>query len=345
MTFTRESIFFSAIRSFCNALGIVLGVFIAFFSILITVSILSGPESLPERSEITISPDAEGNRELLPSTSPAILRINIEGVIGADKLTGENFQNILFDSREGPLEKGRVKAIFLYINTPGGTVIDTAMMYNALMNYKKKYEIPVYAFVEGYCASGGMYLAAAADRVYASNSSIIGSIGVRLGPIFNFYDLMTKAGVDAKTLTAGVDKDSLNPFRPWTEDEGADREMIIRASYDQFVDIILKGRPKMSRDKLLQDYGARVFIAKTAEQFGYIDESDSSYEEAMRELSEAANIEKAYQVVQLHRPEGLLSQLAQNKFGILSGKVKHEISAGPYMKEELSGKLLYLYQP
>jgi protease IV len=345
MTFTRESIFFSALRSLCNALGVVLGVFIAFFAILITVSVLSGPESLPAKSEITIAPDANGIRDLLPNTSPAILRINIEGVIGLDKLTGEKFQEILYDSREGPLEKNRVKAVLLYVNTPGGGVTDTEVMYKALMEYKKKHNVPVYAFVEGMCASGGMYLCSAADKIYASPSSIIGSVGVRLGPTFNFSELMTKAGVQSKTLTAGKDKDTLNPFRPWTEDEGADLDDIILGMYNQFVNVVVEGRPNLDREKLVQDYGARVFIAKTAEKFGYIDNSNATYSEAMKDLAETASLDKAYQVVELSRPEGLFSQLTQNSCNLLSGKVEHVFSAGPYNDPKLSGKLLYLYQP
>ncbi len=345
MTFTRESIFFSALRSLCNALGIVFGVFIAFFAILLTVSVLSGPESLPAKSEITIAPDANGIRELLPNTSPAILRINIEGVIGLDQLTGEKFQDILYDSRDGPLEKNRVKAIFLYVNTPGGGVTDTEVMYKALMDYKKKHNVPIYAFVEGICASGGMYLCSAADKIYSSPSSIIGSVGVRVGPVFNFSDLMTKAGVQSKTITAGKDKDTLNPFRPWSEDEGADLDDIIVGMYDQFVNVVISGRPKLDKEKLVQDYGARVFIAKTAEKFGYIDESNSTYSEAMKDLADLAGLDKSYQVVELSRPEGLLSQLTQSSRGLLSGKVEHVFPTGPYGDPKLSGKLLYLYQP
>lgn len=345
MSFARESIFFSAIRSLCNSLGFILGAFLAIFVITMAISSMSGQEMLPEKSELTIAPDSNGHRSLLPKTTPVILKINIEGVIGLDHLTTQNLQNILYDSREEPLGKDRVRAIFLYVNTPGGLSTDSEGIYQALLTYKKKHNIPVYAFVEGMCASGGMYICAAADKIYATSGSIIGSIGVILGPNFNFSDLMTKTGVQSLTLTAGKDKDALNPFRPWKEGEDSNLVTIIQESYEQFVSVMTTARPSLNKEKLIQEYGAHIFMAKTAKDLGYIDVANASYSQAMEELATSINLTKEYQVLELNKPQNFFSQLAQNKFGFLSGKVEHVFSLGPYARPELSGKLLYLYQP
>ncbi len=342
----RESILTSTFRSLCNALGVVLGAFLALMLVIFTIVAFSPSENLPEKSELTLAPDAEGKRVLLPSSSPAILRINLQGVIGLDALTTENFQNLLSDSLESPLGSTRIKAIFLYVNTPGGTVTDSASMYQALLDYKKKYNVPVYAFVDGLCASGGMYICSAADKIYASDSSLIGSVGVRMGPSFNFSDLMTKVGVQAITITQGKDKDSLNPFRPWKPDEDASFTEITKELYEQFVNIVISGRPNLNREKLTQEYGAQVFLAPTAQKFGYIDVAGADYALAMKDLVAASSIgENPYQVITLSRPENFFSQLTQSKFALLTGKVEHIIHLGPYMSTELSGQLLYLYQP
>ncbi len=345
MTFNRESVFLSALRSFCNALGVVLGIFIAFILVMFSINMLSQPEILPEKSEMTIAPDATGSKKLLASTTPVILRINIQGVIGLDGLTSQNIQNILYDSREDHLGNNRVHAVFLYIDTPGGTATDGAGIYQALLDYKKTYNIPMYAFVDGMCASAGMYIASAADKIYATSASVVGSVGVLLGPCFNFTDLMTKVGVKSITLTQGKDKDELSPFRPWKEDEAASLVSVTKELYDQFVDAVVAGRPSLDKEKLVHEYGAHVFLAPTAQKLGYIDVAGSDYTQAMKDLSIAANLKETYQVIQMSRPESFFSQLAQNKFSLLSGKINHVVQMGPYMNSELSGKLLYLYQP
>ena len=115
--------------------------------------------------------------------------------------------------------------------------------------------------------------------------------------------------------------------------------------YDQFVDAVVMGRPSLDKEKLVNEYGAHVFLAPTAQKLGYIDVAGSDYAQAMNDLSLAANLHDPYQVIQLSRPENFFSQLAQNKFSLLSGKINHVVQIGPYMTSELSGKFLYLYHP
>lgn len=345
MSFNRDSIFLSAFRSLCNSLGVVLGIFVAIFLVMFTLSMFSPPALLPEKCEISIAPDAEGNQSMLHGLTPAVLRIDIKGVIGMADLTTENIQNILADSRNDFLRKDRVKAVFLYIDTPGGTADDAAGIYQALVAYKEKYSTPIYAFVDGMCASGGMYIGSAADKIYTTSSSVIGSVGVLLGPSFNFYDLMSKVGVKSRTITQGKDKDMLSPFRPWKEGEAQCLVDITASLYSQFVDVVAAGRKNLSKEKLVEEYGAQVFDAATAQKFGYTDVANANYFSAMKALTDAAGIKDEYQVVVLASPKSLFSELAKSKFSVLSGKVHHTFQIGPHMSSELSGKFLYLYQP
>ena len=347
MTFNRDSVFLSAFRSLCNALGAILGIFVAIFVVMFTLSMFTPPALVPEKCDVSIAPDAEGNQDLLHNFSSVVLCIDIKGVIGLNELTSEAVQTILSDSRRDFLKKDRVKAVFLHVDTPGGTADDAAGIYKAIMDYKAKYKTPIYAFVDGMCASGGMYVCSAADKIYTTSSSVIGSVGVILGPSFNFSDLMTKVGVQAKTLTQGKDKDMLSPFRPWVPGEEDCLVNITKALYEQFVDTVVSGRKHLSKEKLIEEYGAQVFDAPTAQKLGYTDVADSNYSHTMKALVEASEIpkEEDYQVVILSQPKTFFSELAHSKFSLLSGKVHHTFQIGPYMSSEFSGKFLYLYQP
>jgi ClpP class serine protease len=183
-----------------------------------------------------------------------------------------------------------------------------------------------------------MYIASAADKIYATSSSVIGSVGVIMGPSFNFVDAMAKVGVSALTLTQGKDKDALNPFRAWKPDEDATLKPIMAALYHQFVSIVAKARPMLTEERLINDYGAHVFIAQEAAKLGYIDVAASEYEQALTDLTEAAQIKDDYQVVQLTPPHTFLSGLADTIF-------PHKMLQKFGLTHELSGKFLYLYEP
>ncbi len=347
MQFTRESIFIGAIRTFCTAFAGLLGIVIAIALAVIGIGMLSSSDYQPSHASIEIAPDDQGNRSLLPLTSPAILLLNIHGVIGEGDLTAEVFQKLLLDSRDDLLHQDRVKGLFLHINTPGGTVTDADAIYRALLSYKKKYQIPVYAYVDGLCASGGMYIASACDHIQASTPSVIGSVGVIMGPTFNVSEIMTKWGIQSLTLTEGKDKDMLNPFRPWVPDEDQSLRAILASMYERFVDVVTTARPQINKSQLISEYGAQVFIAAKAQELGYIDNGDSSYEIALRDLVKAANIQEnePYQVMKLSPPHSLLAQLAEGNSALFKGKITHKFDFGTNMSSDLSGKLLYLYQP
>jgi signal peptide peptidase SppA len=345
MHFTRESVFVGAIRSFCSSFAVILGLSLGVTAIFIGMMMMGGPNYLPPKSDFMIMPDSQGNRSILSAEAPVILRIDIRGVIGMGDLTAEKIQNILLGSQEDMLKDKRVKGVLLVMDSPGGFASEADAIYRALMDYKTKYKLPIYTYVDGMCASGGMYVACASDKIYATPGSVIGSVGVRMGPTFNFSDAMTKVGVSALTITAGKDKDEMNPFRPWKPDEAASIQTIVSALYDQFITIVATARPRLTKEKLIHEYGADVFIAQTAENFGYIDDARSDYAMSLMALSDAAGIgkEQPYQVVQLSPPQPFLSGLTQSIFK--QGKIVHALDLPPQMSPELSGKLLYLYQP
>lgn len=347
MPHLRDSIIVSTIRTFCTSFAAIIGVLIAFVFVLICVSRLSPPDLFPPKSQLTISADANGNRDLLPSSAPVLLKIDIHGVIGDKDLTFAKIRNMLLDSREGILDKGRVKGILLSLNTPGGLADDSDAIYRELLAYKEKYQVPIYAFVDGLCASGGMYIASAADRIYATPSSIIGSVGVILGPLFNFSSLMERYGVQGLNVTAGKDKDMLSAIRPWKPGEDASLKSITNALYERFVSIVVNARPELSKEKLINEYGAHIFIANKAKEYGYIDVADASSSLVLCDLAKAANLteEMNYQVLAISPMHSFVSDLVQNKLTFFKGEINHKLPIAPYINSDFSGRFLYLYQP
>ena len=338
----KESVFKSAIRTFCKMFFGFAGILIALFLFFTGIGSLSPSHLGDQKTTLSILTNDEGKRELLNGSSPAILQIDIHGIIGEPgKLDAQNFRNILADSRTGQLANDRVKGIFLHFNTPGGTAVDSDTIYRMIKSYKEQYKVPVYGYVEGLCASGGMYIASSADKMFAGPASTIGSVGVRMGPFFNIHDLMGRVGLQAKTLTEGLDKDMLNPTRPWKEGEDSSIQAVMAFMYQEFVNVVTTGRPLLSKSKLIEEYGAQVFDCVKAEQFGFIDVSMSSRKEALRSLVEAAGIEQEYQVVSLSVKHPWLSELANTKSPLFTGKIEHTFDCIPASVRE---QPCYLYR-
>lgn len=347
MEIRNESIFVSALRGFCKSLFVLLGIFVALVIIFVAISSFSSLYQAEEKTKLVLLPDLNGKRSLVSLKAPVVLQVNIKGVIGEpEHLDTDAIQSVLLDSRDGILLDSRVKAVLLYFDTPGGTVVDSDNIYRLILNYKKKYNVPVFGYVNGLCASGGMYIASAADRMYCSPTGIVGSVGVLIGPFLNFSDAIAKIGVQALTLTDGLDKDMMNPLRPWKPDEDETFKKLTAYYYQQFVDIVTSSRPRLDRTKLIDEYGAKVFDGKTAQQYGYIDVANSSYEIALEDLLKEAKIDPAqpYQVVELKPTRNIWEDLVQGRSPLINGKIEHKLQMGQ-QPEFLKNRLAYFYQP
>jgi signal peptide peptidase SppA len=346
MEVVRESIFVSALRSFARAFFALIGVGLALLLLSFFSSIFAPPIDIEPKTTLKILPGPGWKRELLSPTAPVLLQIDIHGVIGDPMgVHAETIRDMLIDSREGFLDHNRVRGILLHINTPGGTVVDSDDIYRMLQQYKAQFQLPVYAYVDGLCASGGMYVASAADQIFASPSSVIGSVGVIMGPFFNVSDTLSKLGIQAKTLTRGLDKDTLNPTRPWKEGEDASLQAITAFLYDRFVNVVSSSRPKIDKQRLISQYGANVFDCQKAADLGYIDQPMTSYDEALAALAAAAKIDpkQPYQIVSLEPRKPLFSSLLAEGSSLFSGKITHTVDLGPLSR--LHGKFAYYYDP
>jgi signal peptide peptidase SppA len=350
MEITKETIFSSSLRSLFKTLFGTIGIAIAFIPILLTIIILSGSAEKESsiKNTIELLPDANGNKGVLSSLAPVVLKINVNGVIGQKDLTTSVINSQLIESRQTILKNDRVKALFLYINTPGGTVVDSDGIYRLLKEYKEKYNVPIHAYVDGMCASGGMYISSACDYVSASPSSVIGSIGVRLGPLFNFHEGMQKIGISSYTFTAGKDKDMMSPFRPWTEDDKKSYKKILSYLYDRFIQIVTEGHPNINKEELINKHGAQIFDPIEAQKLGFINKAQDNYNNALINLLAAAKIDdkKPYQVIEIKPKHSWIKDALKSGNVLLNGKIKHILQVGQTdLSEEKFNLFFYIYDP
>lgn len=327
--------------TFCSIMGFLLA-FFAFVTLL--QSIEKSEEEIPSEYTLTIRPNVKGIRKKLSESVPAILELEINGIIGTQELSQDSIQTLLTESRENGLKNDRVKGILLHINSPGGTVTDADGIYRALLQYKSHYNVPIFAYTDGLCASGGMYIACAADEIYSTPTTLIGSIGVISPPFFNVVDLMNKIGVSSTTVSAGIGKDEMNPFRPWKKNEDQQIQEIIEHYYTDFVNLVSTHRPKVSKQDLIELYGAKIFPGSKAVEIGFVDGSGSRNEVLEKLLAKLDIEDDYYQVVQLARCNWL-AQLFKAESPLYTGKIQHEFKIHGNIPECMAGKPLYLYQP
>ena len=172
-------------------------------------------------------------------------------------------------------EDEKTEGVILRINSPGGTPVQAGYIYDEILRLREKYpDTQLYAVVSDMAASGGYYVASAADEIYASNSSIVGSIGVRMDG-FGVVDAMEKLGIESRTLTAGKNKALLDPFTPADEDAMKHLQTMIDDIHQQFIDAVKKGRG--DRLKEFDDlFTGLIWTGREAVEFGLVDKIGSA---------------------------------------------------------------------
>jgi protease-4 len=172
-------------------------------------------------------------------------------------------------------EDEKTRGVILRINSPGGTPVQAGYIYDEILRLREKYpETPLYAVVSDMAASGGYYVASAADEIYVSNSSIVGSIGVRMDS-FGVVDAMEKLGIESRTLTAGENKALLDPFSPVNEKAVQHLQAMIERIHQQFIDAVKKGRGE--RLKETDDlFSGLIWTGDKAIEFGLVDKVGSA---------------------------------------------------------------------
>ena len=171
--------------------------------------------------------------------------VHLNGVI---EPRGEASAEKLIAALQSAFEEKHAAGIVLRINSPGGSPVQAGMVNDEIRRLRAKYpDKPLYAVVEDLCASGGYYVAAAADKIYVNKASLVGSIGVIMEG-FGFTGTMDKVGVERRLLTAGVNKGFLDPFSPQDPGQKAHAQGLLDDIHKQFIDVVRAGRGKRLKE-------------------------------------------------------------------------------------------------
>jgi protease-4 len=198
--------------------------------------------------------------------------IDLDGVIASDE--DANADSIIEGLRDA-FEDENSAGVILRINSPGGSPVQAGYINDEIERLRKEYpDKPLYAVISDICASGGYYIAAAADHVYADKASIVGSIGVRMDG-FGFVDAMQKLGVERRLLTAGENKGFLDPFEPVKASDVKHVQELLDDIHQQFIQVVREGRGDKLQDNsdLFSGY---VWTGEQAVALGLVDELGSS---------------------------------------------------------------------
>lgn len=184
-----------------------------------------------------------GKKDALPGKHTAL--VELRGVIGPDgAASADNITTGLQDAFKDKNTKG----VIVRINSPGGSPVQAGHINDEIRRLRAKYpNIPLYAVVEDICASGGYYVAVAADKIYVDKSSIIGSIGVLMDG-FGFTGAMEKLGIERRLLAAGENKGFLDPFSPIRESQKQYAENMLGEIHQQFINVVRQGRGKRLKE-------------------------------------------------------------------------------------------------
>lgn len=225
-----------------------------------------GP-SLGELKEVTVEGEGPGK----------ILLVNVDGVINNQKertFSGNTLRLGMVEKIKSIVEKAEkdkeIKALLIKINSPGGTVTASDIIFHLLKTYKEKSKVRIYIQVMDLAASGGYYIALAGDEIIAHPTSLIGSIGV-IALKVNLQELMAKIGVSWEIVKSGDKKDFMSPFRSFTKEERELFQGAIDKLHTRFVTLIAKNRSALDISQVRPLADGRVFDAEQARELKLID--------------------------------------------------------------------------
>jgi protease-4 len=213
--------------------------------------------------------------QLSGSGDGKVLLLDLSGVISSQDKEGWLPQPNLLATFKEELTKAskdeKVKAVVVRINSPGGTVNASDILYHELKTFKENKKIPVIASMMDVAASGGYYLAMATDAILVHPSTVTGSIGVIMLTV-NAKGLLEKVGVEANAITSGPRKDMGSPFRSMTADEKEIFQGVIDSFYQRFLTVVQAGRPQLSAEQIKKLADGRIYSGDQAKAAGLVDD-------------------------------------------------------------------------
>ena len=253
---------------------------------------------------------------------------SLGGHVGLVELVGEITESeTVVDQLDRMQRDPSVKAVVLRVDSPGGGVAASQEIYDAVQRVKDEGK-PVIASMGGVAASGGYYVACAADSIIANPGTLTGSIGVIMS-FPNTEELFRKVGVHFETIKTGKFKDVGSMWRPMTDEERTLLQGVLGNVYDQFIDAIVDGRG-MKKEDILPYADGRIFSGDQALEYGFVDKL-GSLEDAIEMASSMVKIEGRPSVVRKERRRVSLFDFFDEKMN----PVREILGSGPRLEYRL----------
>lgn len=260
--------------------------------------------------------------------------ISVEGTIAKGSATYQH--NWTINKVNELMKSNTNKAIFLYVNSPGGGVYESDELYLKLKQYKEETGRPVYAYMADTAASGGLYVSMAADKIFANRMTMTGSIGVVMS-LTDTSGLQELIGVKEEKVVSGINKAMGSPL---TAEQRDILQSLIDESYEIFVDVVAEGR-NLDRNKVYELADGRVYSPKQAKELGLIDEI-AGYEEAVDALISEQSLQNCI-VYHQSPPTSFLQEILTGVSAHLEGSnaLSQFKEVTSYIDNNQSPKLMY----
>lgn len=249
--------------------------------------------------------------------------VDVQGVIATDQdASADNLVTAL----ERAFKSEGSKAVILRINSPGGSPVQADYVYQSIERLRDEYpDKKLYAVVSDIGASGAYYIAAAADRIFANQSSLVGSIGVRGGG-FGFTGAMEKLGIERRLYTAGENKAFLDPFLPEDKDQVEFWEGVLDKTHEQFIQRVRDGRGDRLAEKEADLFSGLIWTGKQARDLGLIDDFGSAGQVAREVVGEEDIVDYSFE------PSPLQQLMRQLGTSVGEGVSRTLLESGPRLR-------------
>ncbi|MBC2140835.1 signal peptide peptidase SppA [Listeria innocua] len=290
-----------------------------------------------DTSELTETVIEEGGADTI-----AVLSVDgtIQDTGEAGSLFSETGYNHAFfmEQLEEVRNNDAIQGVLLYVNSPGGGVMESAQIRDKILQIKKERKIPFYVSMGSMAASGGYYISAPADKIFASKETLTGSLGVIMQG-YDYSELMKKLGVSDNTIKSGAYKDIMSGTRPMTDDEKKIMQSMIDDSYNEFVKVVATGRG-MSEEQVRKIADGRIYDGRQAKENGLID-AFGYQEDALEALKKEKDLKDAT-VIQYDAPESFSSlfSVAAQKMSGQNADITQLIKLTGTLK---APRMMYLY--
>ena len=270
---------------------LIIAVIFALLTYMMTSCVSSIGKAFDSASESLI--DTGSDVTTASATGEYIGVIHVEGTISEDSATAGYNHKYILKSIADMTKDDNNKGIILKINTPGGSVFASDELYFAIKDYQEKTGRPVYSSMQSQATSGGYYISAPCDKIFANRNCWTGSIGVTMGSFYDVSELLNNLGIKVQTITSGRNKAMGSSVEEMTQEQRDILQSLIDEAYDQFTGIVSEGRG-MDIKEVRKLADGRIYSALQAKDNGLVDEIatyDETVEAMKKDYALGADIE------------------------------------------------------